>query len=295
MTIENKQLLAIKKRLRQSSPGLLSFGASLYYRLFHFKQEKAYMKGDLTTDLDEPSLILLSSNRAATQFVEDVLGKIYEDRGGKYIALNRYLFFFDKKNTIRFEDHEVIVQQMKSRGFFYGQQGPFTQHDVFKDFKKVVMVRDPRDLLVSHFFSFTYAHVPRNREFVEKIKKAKEMGIQKYVLLGENVSIFKKCLNQAIALRDKEDVLFYKYEDMMADFVVFQESCQQFINGEVKRELSEELNGMHKKPETNQSTDNTRHRRSGAWGQFKTALDPDVIEKLNEEFKDQLIALDYPV
>lgn len=295
MTIENKQLLAIKKKLREVSPGLLSIGAALYYKIFRFKLEKAYMKGKVTSDLAEPSLILLSSNRAATQFVEEVLGKIYKHAGGEYIALNRYLFFFDRKKTILLEDYKTMSELMRSRGFFFGQQGPFAKHEVFVGYKKVVMVRDPRDLLVSHFYSFAHAHIPRNQESVAKIKKAKEMGLQKYVLLDKNVSYFKQCINQAIVLRDQKDVLFYKYEDMMSDFVVFQETCQKFITGEVSKELSVELNAMHKKPEPDKIADNSRHRRSGAWGQFKIDLEPDVIEKLTEEFKDQLLALGYPV
>jgi hypothetical protein len=295
MTIENKYLLSLKKSLRKNAPVLLSFSASLYYRLFQLKDEKAYVKGHLESDLETPSLLLLSCNRAATQLVEEVLRKIYEYGGGKYVALNRYLFFTDKNA----EDHMLDADHMKGlmdeKGFFFGQQGPFEDHSVFQDFKRVVMCRDPRDLLVSHFYSFTQAHVPRNKHFVQKMKEGQEMGLQKYVLLDEHVSYFKKCLEQAVLLRDQEGVLFCKYEDMMDDFASFQESCQELINGDINATLSAELNSMYKKPESNQSTDNTRHRRSGAWGQFRNALKPETIEKLNHEFKELLEALDYPI
>ena len=295
MTIENKYLLALKKRLRHSAPGLLSYGASLYYRVFEFKEEKAYMKGGLKSDCDEASLILLSSNRAATQFIEDVLRKIYEYDGGKYVALNRYLFFFERKGEVPYLDPVWMEKYMKKSGYFYGQQGPFTNHEVFKGYKKVVMCRDPRDLLVSHFYSFTKAHVPRNKEFIQKIKEAEDMGIQKYVLLDEHISGFRNSLKQAVALKDKEDVFFCKYEDMMEDFPSFQEECQKLINGTVDKELSYKLNALHKKPEVNKIADNTRHRRNGAWGQFKKALEPETIEKLNLEFGDLLTVLDYKI
>lgn len=295
MTIENKFLLKVKKQLRENAPSLLSSGAAMYHRLFVFKLEKAYMKGKLAGELDEPSLILLSSNRAATQFVEDVLAKIYTSNGGKHIALNRYLYFFDRNGYSSYLDAAVMASYMKPRGFFYGQQGPFDEHEVFKGYKKVVMVRDPRDLLVSHYFSFTHAHVPRNKEFVDKIKKAKEMGIEKYVLLEEHVSYFRNCLEQAVTLRGQDDVLFYKYEDMMDDFNKFHEACQYFVNGEVNEDLSRELSSMYKKPAEGQKTDNTRHRRSGTWGQFKHALEPSTIDKLNAEFGALLDALDYPL
>lgn len=295
MTIENKYLLALKKRLRHSAPGLLSYGASLYYRVFEFKEEKAYMKGGLKSDCDEASLILLSSNRAATQFIEDVLRKIYEYDGGKYVALNRYLFFFERKGEVPYLDPVWMEKYMKKSGYFYGQQGPFTNHEVFKGYKKVVMCRDPRDLLVSHFYSFTLAHVPRNKKFIQKVKEAQEMGLQRYVLLEEHISYFRSCLEQAVALRDQDEVFFYKYEDMMDDFSGFQEGCQKFINGTVVSNLSAEVEAMYKKPEAEQVTDNTRHRRSGAWGQYRKSLEPATIELLNKEFKDLLVALEYPL
>ena len=297
MLLENPFLLNLKKSFRDKAPNLYLRVNALYSKLFEFSNEKAYLRGDIRSqsEQDKTSLLLLSCNRAATQLVENLLRKIYEFDGGGYIALNRYLFFYGKEQTIPYLDAEYMKEFMKPKGYFFGQQGPFDKHEAFTDYKKVVMCRDPRDLLVSHFYSFTQAHVPRNKHFVDKIAKAKQLGLQKYVLEDEHISYFKKCLEQAILLRDKERVFFCRYEDMMDNFSVFQEKCQEFINGEVNAELSIKLNGMYKQPELKQSTDNTRHRRSGAWGQFKTALEPDTIAKLNHEFKDLLHELDYPV
>ncbi len=91
------------------------------------------MKGKLKSTLDEPSLILLSSNRAATQLVEDVLSKIYDHCGVTYIALNRFLFFFERGGKSSYLNPSVMVKRMKSHWFFFGQQRPLTDHEVFKD------------------------------------------------------------------------------------------------------------------------------------------------------------------
>ncbi len=293
MTIENTYLLKLKKLLRDRAPMLFATGASLYFKNFKFKEEKEYIKGSLSAESKLPSLILLSCNRAATQLVEEVLKKIYEHGGGRHIALNRYLFFFGTSDTAQFLDSECMVKKMEAKGFFFGQQGPFTEHDCFSDYKLVVMTRDPRDLLVSHFHSFTKAHVPRNKHFVSKIAEAKEMGLQKYVLLDEHVIYFKRSLEQAVKLRTQENVLFWKYEDMMENFSSFQEECQHFIHGEIDSGLSKQVSLLYKKPEG--AADNTRHRRSGAWGQFKSELEPEVVDQLNEIFGGLLEELNYPL
>lgn len=295
MTIENKYLLGIKKFLRQRNPKLLSIGAAGYYKAFKLQKEKAYLKGGLRSSRKDESLLLLSCNRAATQLVEEVLRIIYEKGGGQYIALNRYLFFCDKDAKKHIVDVEYMSGLMKHRGFFYGQQGPFDNHVTFRNYKLVLMSRDPRDLLVSHFFSLSQAHIPKNKDFVKRIRNAQEMGIQKYVLLEENVSYYRKSLEQVITLRKKPNTLFWKYEDMMDDFFAFQEACQLFVNESIDTELSIELNSLYKKPAESSNVDNTRHRRSGAWGQFKTALEPDVIHELNEQFRDILESLEYPL
>jgi len=294
MTIENKYLLLFKKQLRERFPKLFAYGASLYFRTFKFSVEKAYMKGELKSTSMSPSLLLLSCNRAATQLVEDILRRIYERDKGQYIALNRYLFFFDRSEEEPFLDANKMSSMMKPEGFFFGQQGPFKEHQCFDDYKLVVMCRDPRDLLVSHFFSFSQAHVPKDDKFVQKVKEAREMGLQKYVLLEENIEYFESCLAQAIKLRNQSNVLFWKYEDMMDDFNSFQEACQNHIRDNVDDVLSEELNELHK-PAVKTTADNTRHRRSGAWGQFKKALDADTIETLNQRFAPYLEELGYPV
>jgi len=283
MTIENKYMLCIKKHMRAHFPGLLSKAAGIYYRNFKFEKEKMYIKGQLSSELDAPSLLLLSCNRAATQLVEDVLSRIYCSGGGCHIALNKYLFF-SKDDSIPFLDADYMLGLMQARGYFF---------DYFDRYKLVVMCRDPRDLLVSHFYSFTKAHVPRNKEFIEKMSVAKEMGIQKYVLEEEHINYFKTCLEQAVKLKDKENVLFCKYEDMMDDFDSFQSDCQQFINGEINSKLSEELNALHQPAVITEQADHRRHRRSGAWGQFKKVLDPEVIEQLNMIFGELLQELEY--
>ena len=248
MTIENKYLLRVKKLLRDKNPVLLTSLASFYYGLVGFKLEKAYLKGRLRAQTQNPSLLLISCNRAATQFVEEVLKKIYEYDGGLHIALNRYLFFFGAEHEA-LDDVGYMSQKMVPQGFFYGQQGPFHDHSIFDEYKMVVMSRDPRDLLVSHFHSFTKAHIPRDEKFVKKVEAAQRMGLQNYVLLPENIEYFTKSLEQSVRLRNQRNVLFYKYENMMDDFPAFQEACQQFIYGKVNPELSALINPLYRKPE----------------------------------------------
>jgi len=293
MTVENSLVLAVKRAVRERVPVLLPVAGRLYASTFGFRRERAYLRGRLKTDCEQPSLVLLSCNRAATQFTEDVLAAIYRKAGGRYVALNRYLFFADRDADRHFLDAEHMRALMRPTGYFFGQQGPFEDCGFLEEFKAVAMVRDPRDLVVSSFFSVTRSHVLRNRDDVRRIREAREAGIQRYVQGEQLLAYYEACLRQNLRLREKENVLCWRYEDMMERFGEFEASCQEFILGEARPELSAELGGRFKGTVTDGGEDAGRHRRSGRWGQFRTALEPETIRRLNARFEPLLDAFGY--
>ena len=264
-----------------------------YARHVGFKEVRDYLKGELASESEQPSLILLSTNRSATQFVESVLAKIYEHQSGLYLPLNRYLFFADAEAEAHVLDGSHMRNLLKDRGFFFGQQGPFDDLSLFDGFQKVNVVRDPRDLVVSNYHSIASAHAPRDRAFIEKIKRVQELGLQKFARSEEFLEPIQRAFLQALALKDRDDVLAWRYEDLMEDFEGFESSCQRFILGEIDEDLSQEIRGMHLGSVQGEGEEKSRHRRSGRWGQFKTSLEPEVVAHLNEVFAPFLEAFGY--
>lgn len=295
MSLENPFLLSCKAIIRKRFPLLLSHAGRAYAKSVGFQSEKAFLKDRLQTNKELKSLVLLSCNRAATQFTEDVLSRIYESAGGKHVALNRYLFFAQTKEGRDMRSESQMGELLRPKGYFFGQQGPFVDPSFLKDYLIVAMVRDPRDLLVSHFYSMTNAHVPRDQTFVKRAKKARKQGLQAYVQEEEIISYFEDCLKQALLLKGVDGVLTYRYEDMMSNYTQFHEKCQQLVCGKVSESLSTELEQLYKQPVTKNKEHQGRHRRSGAWGQYKGELDADVIAKLNERFGPLLVQFGYDV
>lgn len=293
MTIENKSILSIKSFVRKRAPFLLSYTGRLYAQTLGFKDERNYLKNGITGGIDSPSLILLSSNRCATQFIESVLAKIYASKGGQYIGLNRYLFFADKDAKSHLLDPHYMSGLMTDKGAFFGQQGPFEDHECFDAFQMINIIRDPRDLLVSNFHSISSAHVPKDKEFVDRIKRVQEMGLQKFALDDEFIEPIESAMKQALRLQERDNVLFYRYEDMMDDFESFATSCQKFIVGAADEKMTKGLMEMHRGPASEPTEATGRHRRSGRWGQFLKALDADVQEVLNKRFEPYLAAFGY--
>ena len=295
MNIENQPVLRLKGFVRKKCRLLIAAAGRFYARNLGFRDVREYLAGQVKSERESSSLILLSTNRSATQFVESVLAKIYSEQGGVYIPLNRYLFFADDDAEKNVLDSHHMHGLMKDEGFFFGQQGPFHQLDLFGNYQKVCVIRDPRDLIVSNYHSIASAHAPRDKAFIEKIHRVQALGLQKFAKEEEFLKPIDSALEQARKMREQDRVLFWRYEDIMDDFEKFEESCQRFINGAVNRKLSEEVRALHLGSVGGGVEVEGRHRRSGQWGQFKKSLDPDIVEWLNQRFSLYLKEFGYHV
>jgi len=295
MSIENKNLLKIKSLLRKKCPIAISLVGRFYAKYIGFRDVRSYLS-KRNYDASAPdSLILFSTNRSATQFVESVLAKIYTQGIGVYIPLNKYLFFADRNADEHFLDANYMREMMETRGYFYGQQGPFSDLKPFQGFHKIAVIRDPRDLVVSTYHSIASAHVPRDQAFVDKIKHVRQLGLESFSREEKYIQPIENALRQAIILKEDESTLFWRYEDLMEDFDGFQNSCQEFINGKVDDNLSREILKMHLGSVNDGKQVEGRHRRSGEWGQFKKALTPETVSFLNEKFSPYLERLGYNI
>lgn len=295
MTIENRAILLLKKKVRQRAPLLLPMLGQLHARTIGYRAERKYFK-----DLDKigegegpKSLILLSVNRAATQFTEGVIAEIFRHAGGQYLALNRYLFFADKNAETHMLDESFMKDFFKLNGYFYGQVGPFSDYDFLKRLRVISMVRDPRDLAVSHFHSFTKAHTPRDKKFIEEMHAAQEMGLDAFVTQESFMDQLEVYFRQAVVMKKREDSLFWRYEDMMDNFDGFQSSVQEFVLGEVNARLSEHLMGRFRGPQQHSGGSEMSHRRSGRWGQFREHLGEASKQLYEERFRPYLLEFGY--
>jgi hypothetical protein len=161
-----------------------------------------------------------------------------------------------------------------------------------KDKISVFLVRDPRDILISAYYSFGFTH---GFSEVEEIKERQQLrretiknkSLEEYVLeSAEAQNANFKTLYDLSKQSTRSVVL--KYEDMIENFDYFISEFSKHINvsDAVKAEI-------YKRSRPKQKEDVNSHRRSGGVAGFRDKLDEETLLSLNKILKDTLQQFDY--
>ena len=150
--------------------------------------------------------------------------------------------------------------------------------------KSVLLIRDPRDALVSQYFSYGGKNIShrlpdKNKDvFLEKAQNTSHMDIDQYVLTvaagyRNKLKIYKDNLNF-------DNVLLFKYEDIYFDKRKFLEDIFNHFGIAVESTLLDEVAARHDvRPEVE---DVAKHIRKGTPGDHVDKLRPETINKLND-------------
>ena len=170
---------------------------------------------------------------------------------------------------------------------------------IYSEFPKVLnadimlQLRDPRDVLVSLFYSLAYSH-PLESETVrgtteKRRNETLEKGINQFVI--ERSSALRDTYETYIKELLPRKVILLKYEDMVTNF-------EEWISPIAKEfgltiEEKDEINNHYKQEFIPKKEDKYAHKRKMLPEDYKDKLKPETIEELNITFKDVLQKLNY--
>jgi len=157
----------------------------------------------------------------------------------------------------------------------------------------ILHLRDPRDVLVSLYFSEAYSHSVFKGVFDLNQSQRNEiisMGIDRYVL--EYANTFNRKYTEYQNLLTNPDSIFVKYEDLVLNFPFwlqevakgFPVNTPKFINrmiNKYKGEFEVKKENIH------------AHKRKVLPGDYKEKLSPETIEQLNTIFSNNLTKYNY--
>ena len=152
----------------------------------------------------------------------------------------------------------------------------------------VLLVRDPRDALVSQYFSFGGKHLShrlpdKNKEqFIERNSRTADLEIDEYVLqAGRNY--LKKMQSYRDAL-DLDSILMRRYEDIYFDKRGFLGEIFTTFRLPVAADILDSVAARNDiRPDAEQTG---KHIRKGAPGDHREKLRPETIARLNDLFHD---------
>ena len=156
----------------------------------------------------------------------------------------------------------------------------------------VILIRDPRDIIVSMYYSFGFSHGLSPDETTQRYQEKRRESIQAMNIDEYAVYVLpklKKKLNCLIEMSGKTSRLtILKYDEMIIDFKSFYRKLQQAISIDSNFESSMYANTRPQPLEIVGS-----HRRSGNVGEYINKLRGDTIDIINSEITGQLKYFDY--
>lgn len=204
---------------------------------------------------------------------------------------------------IRRSDGTLIhPRRMKKYGYVYGPiRPPFTPKGPYARLADerfvrgkifVIMVRDPRDMLVSQYYSFGFSHGmskdPEKRARHESAKKKiQSQTVDEYVLANADGLLLR--FHQVIDLETIcSRTTTLRYEDMIENFREFHESLTKIIK--IKPRVAREIY-LRTRPRSEE--DIYSHKRSGKVAGFRDKLEAATIDALNLQFAEILKRYQY--
>ena len=238
------------------------------------------------------SIIHFSLNKAATQYTKKILRECAVENGMVPVHINEYAFYtkFPYLTGLSTDRMVEFSHIFKPNGYFYSAFGGFVPGISEMDrYKVILMVRDPRDILVSWYYSIAFSHsIPpitsnRHEEYIRKRKKAQEITIDEHVL-SESDRVFNILNRYQVDLLDLyPHVYLTSYEKMTSNFEGWLKdllvACELEISSKTFQKLVEDNKQAQPKEENIY-----KHIRKGKPGDYLDKLQPETIEYLNNKF-----------
>lgn len=261
----------------------------------------------LPHSLDSQSASLENRNRTATRIVDvhslHKSGTMFLFHFFRHLANWRSFQLQSPNNTPPQEHGPVTREMLDDVSSSILCRAPIRTFDVQCveveagiDQRRIFHLRDPRDILVSEYYSFGWIHPAHREDMAERRRQIQEMSIDDYVIRQPEESRLpvdkKYAVLEDYQFDDSRETVV-KYEQMVTQFPQW---CYRVLVGAGFRNptwMTARLAWKYRNEFKTQGESLT-HKRRITPGDFRDKLKPATIEILNERFEKTLTRFDYP-
>lgn len=264
-----------------------------------FTVEFGLIKGNSAAKTSQSSVLHFSVNKAASQYTKSVLCRCAAENGLVHANFSDLAFnsTFPYFNDLSADEMHRYNHVFKPQGYIYsvfgGQVDGIRSMD---DYRVVLTIRDPRDVLVSKYFSTAFGHKePRGRDklitFRERRQEAQALGVDDFVItaLDRVLPVYQ---DYADLITRHRHVHVAHYEDMIADFSYWLDGILSFCRFRISEDLREALFREAERSEM-RTEDINRHLRQRKPGDHQRKLWPATVAHLNRELEPVLRVFGY--
>jgi len=226
--------------------------------------------------------------------------KIVRESGLVPVDLDGYFFNLGKGKDWEVKGRNMGKIHYHNKGYFYGPFRSFHRGiRNLEDFKILLVLRDPRDVIVSSYFSL-YSHVfplgegaKKQKQRMERRKFLLNSDIDTYVIqkIKNRPNYMDRFDDYCSQLLGKPNVLFLKYEDMVFQFESWLDRLLDFFDLKISPHLRREV--LQLADFSVDKENRYSHKRQVFPGDYRRKLKKETIAFLNAQTEDILHKLDY--
>lgn len=256
----------------------------------NYSVERKVLKGTHQNNCPHQSILFFTVYKAASSFIGGFMRKIADETGITPVNLDGYFYQIAKGGEWERSGRVLVDVPYQSTGYFYGPFRSFNRGiPSIDDYKIFLVLRDPRDVVVSAYYSI-YSHimplVEGKKEKETRVKRREKLGrqtVDEYVIykLSSGSSFLDRYYEYHRELMGKPNVLFLKYEDMVTGFEPWLDRLLEFLELNVSPQLLEEIRGSANFKVSKE--DIYKHKRQVTPGDHKRKLKPETINTLNKK------------
>ena len=241
----------------------------------------------------EPSFFLVGLPKAGSTLLNRVMRPVSNAAGFQYFSLyNELVKVGVEPDSVSFAaSGNPFLPEGYCYGGFRGLGGDLTLPEAARG-RTILLVRDPRDMLTSLYFSVAYSHRPPPTgsetavasSFRDRRSAAQSSSIDEYVLAQANsiAGAFALVHKKTLGLEPK----VFRYEDIVFDKARWLEDMLAYLQLSIPKGLVARV--IAKNDVVPDKEDVNAHIRRVTPGDFREKLKPDTIERLDALLKPVL-------
>ena len=266
-----------------------------------FRIERDLLNGRTHKVVPHSSILHFSINKAATQYTRRILLRCARENGLLPVQMSAYAWNSDFPYlfTLSAEEVKPYLHIFRPEGYLYTVFGGLVEGiPNLEAYRTVIMIRDPRDVLVSGYYSYAYSHqMPKTNakmdEFEEWREFVQNLTIDEYALeISQNL---RERLQKYLAVTAVHpQVCVLKYEEMIGDFSTWLDHLLAYCQLEISAGLHQELLNEARRSSHKKQEEVSQHRRQVTPGEHQQKLKPETVDYLNNYLADVLEGFGYP-
>lgn len=259
-------------------------------RPWQFRAERAAFGGKVSrAGNDRPSLVYFSHYRCASMMVNRRLLDLISGENYRHLNYQGYVHpwpISDREDFQRQRKEHAEMKRFPAKGHYFGPLRYFVDIPNLAEMKTVVVLRDPRDVLVSRYYSERFNHVRLDKRFLRHCESIEELSLDEFTLqfkedVGAHYTFYRENSEQL------KNALFVNYEEMISDFRGFLADLNLYLGLGRSEEFLDDL--ASQESFVVMKEDRYSHKRSVEARNFEKKLKSNTIAQLTDYFRETLL------